>query len=66
MIGPPTASRARVDAPVVFCRKSHNETSGVTVIARSRQATKQSRANQPPADRDCFASLAMTIHQKPR
>jgi hypothetical protein len=34
-----------VDAPVVFCRKSHNETSGVTVIARSSQATKQSRAN---------------------
>src|SRR6476660_8339836 len=31
------------------------------VIARSRQATKQSRGKESPADRDCFAALAMTI-----
>ena len=31
-----------------------------SVIARSREATKQSRAEESPAERDCFAALAMT------
>jgi hypothetical protein len=62
VIGPASAPRARMDAAVVFCRKSHNDTSGVIVIASE---AKQSRWARSKSARDCFVAwrlLAMTIH----
>jgi hypothetical protein len=44
-IGPAPSPRPGMNAAVMSCPESHNETSGVTVITRDRQATKQSRAN---------------------
>src|SRR3974390_2027771 len=53
-IGPAPSPRPGMNATVMSCPESHSETSGVTIIAKNRQTTKQSRANQPPGDRDCF------------
>src|SRR5689334_25408181 len=65
MIRPAAPPRARMDAPVVFCPKSHDETSGLAVIASPRVGAarrprtgspKQSRLARSTSARDCFVA----------
>jgi hypothetical protein len=53
MMRPAAPTRAGMDAPVVFCAKSHDETSAVAVIASE---AKQSRPACTASARDCFVA----------
>jgi hypothetical protein len=53
VIRPAPPPGARMNAAVVFCRKSHSETSGLVVIASE---AKQSRSASSKSARDCFVA----------